>query len=416
MKKKLFTLIVAFVCAVTCALGLAACNNGNSAKIDHFYVTDGTNNDFPGATFYNIQIEYGETPDLSKYKLFLHYTNGDTKEIMRNDEKLSVNYYNFTDDDYQKVTALPDDMIKGDYKIEYVFGAKAEQMDENYEYKAAVNISVVQSQSGNFTVQPILTTWQSESTRSKVIVRNPKGAEVRNEWVDDGNGGSSPKPIEKTNDTEGHYTLYLFEKSVYDGFTEVQKKDYQFLYDYWADDNNNENEHKVYAYFNEDDNWISATAGKYMLLALVDETYNYDNIVTPAVEITVKDAIIERVFTFRNMVLQDNDGNVLNDENNEDYGEYVTMAENLNTSNVGKTVIFKANGEVRGSVDFGGGAPDDFSGENICKYLINGTNVTIGTGSNDALSVLGDGVLSGNTFTLTISINGIYKFVITFTV
>jgi len=107
---------------------------------------------------------------------------------------------------------------------------------------------------------------------------------------------------------------------------------------------------------------------------------------------------------------------VLNDENNEDYGEYVTMAENLNTSNVGKTVIFKANGEVRGSVDFGGGAPDDFSGENICKYLINGTNVTIGTGSNDALSVLGDGVLSGNTFTLTISINGIYKFVITFTV
>lgn len=278
MKKKLFTLIVAFVCAVTCAFGLAACNNDNAAKIDHFYVTDGTNNDFPGATFYNIQIEYGETPDLSKYKLFLHYTNGDTKEIMRNDEKLSVNYYNFTDDDYQKVTALPDDMIKGDYKIEYVFGAKAEQMDENYEYKAAVNISVLQAQSGNFTVQPILTTWQSEGTRSKVIVRNPKGAEVKS------NGGTTF--CEKTNDTDGYYVLYLFEKSVYDGFTEAQKKDNQFLYDYWANDNNN-SEHKVNAYFNEEDNFVSVTAGTYMLLASIGVTYNYRNIVTPAVQITV---------------------------------------------------------------------------------------------------------------------------------
>lgn len=278
MKKKLFTLIVAFVCAVTCAFGLAACNNDNAAKIDHFYVTDGTNNDFPGATFYNIQIEYGETPDLSKYKLFLHYTNGDTKEIMRNDEKLSVNYYNFTDDDYQKVTALPDDMIKGDYKIEYVFGAKAEQMDENYEYKAAVNISVVQSQSGNFTVQPILTTWQSQGTRSKVIVRNPKGAEVKS------NGGTTF--CEKTNDTDGYYVLYLFKKSVYDGFTEAQKKDNQFLDDYWANDNNN-SEHKVNAYFNEEDNFVSVTAGEYILLASIGVTYNYRNIVTPAVQITV---------------------------------------------------------------------------------------------------------------------------------
>lgn len=284
MKKKLFTLIVAFVCAITCALGLAACNNGNSAKIDHLYVTDGTNNDFAGQTTYNIAINYGETLDLTKYKLFLHYTNNDTKEILRNDEKLSVKYYSFADDEYKEITALPDDMIRGDYKIEYIY-------DEQAELKTAVNIGVSQAQSGNFTVQPILTTWQSEGTRSKVIVRNPKGSEVKDEWIyeDAGNGATTgyPKPIEKTNDTDGHYTLYLFEKSVYDGYTEAQKKDYQFLYDYWAQDNNNESEHKVYAYHNEDDNFVSASAGDYMLLALIDETYNYDNIVTPAVQITV---------------------------------------------------------------------------------------------------------------------------------
>lgn len=288
MKKKLLLTVLAFVCAITCAIGLAACNNGNSAKIDFLYITDGTNNDFRGQTTLNIATSYGEALDLTKYKLFLHDTNNDTKEVLRTDEKFTVKYYTFSDDEYKEITALPDDMITGSYKIEYVYNEKAElKADANYELKAAVNISVVQSQSGNFTVQPILTTWQTESTRSKVIVRNPKGAEVKNEWVNDGNGGSSPKPIEKTNDTDGHYTLYLFEKSVYNGFTEAQKKDYQFLYDYWAQDNDKDSEHKVYVYFNEDDNFVSATAGEYMLLAVIDKTYNYLNIVTPAVQITV---------------------------------------------------------------------------------------------------------------------------------
>lgn len=292
MKKKLFTLIVAFVCAITCALGLAACNNGNSAKIDFLYITDGTNNDFAGQTTLNIETSYGEALDLTKYKLFLHDTNNDTKEVFRTDEKFTVKYYTFSDDEYKEITALPDDMITGSYKIEYVYNEKAElKADANYELKAAVNISVSQAESGSFTVQPILTTWQSQGTRSKVIVRNPKGAEVKNEWIyeDAGNGATTgyPKPIEKTNDTDGHYMLYLFEKSVYDGFTEAQIKDYRFLYDYWYQDYHNESEHKVYAYFNEDDIIVSATAGKYMLLAVIDETYNYLNIVTPAVQITV---------------------------------------------------------------------------------------------------------------------------------
>lgn len=288
MKKKLLLTVLAFVCAITGAIGLAACNNGNSAKIDFLYITDGTNNDFRGQTTLNIATSYGEALDLTKYKLFLHDTSNDTKEVLRTDEKFTVKYYTFSDDKYKEITALPDDMITGSYKIEYVYNEKAElKADANYELKAAVLINVTQAESGSFTVQPILTTWQTESTRSKVIVRNPKGAEVKNEWVNDDNGGSAPKPIEKTNDTDGHYTLYLFEKSVYDGFTEAQKKDHQFLYDYWAQDNDKDSEHKVYVYFNEDDNWVSAAAGEYMLLAVIEKTYNYLNIVTPAVQITV---------------------------------------------------------------------------------------------------------------------------------
>lgn len=291
MKKKFLITLSALIFAVTCAFGLAACGNDSPAKIDFLYITDGTNNDFRGQTTLNIATSYGEALDLTKYKLFLHDTSNDTKEVLRTDEKFTVKYYTFSDDEYKEITALPDDMITGSYKIEYVYNEKAElKADANYELKAAVLINVTQAESGNFTVQPILKTWQSQGTRSKVIVRNPKGAEVKNEWVDiDGNGGSSPKPIEKTNDTDGHYTLYLFEKSVYDGFTEAQKKDCQFLYNYWAQDNK-DSKHKVYVYFHEDDNFVSATAGEYMLLAVIDKTYNYLNIVTPAVQITVTPA------------------------------------------------------------------------------------------------------------------------------
>ena len=292
MKKKFLITLSALIFAVTCAFGLAACGNDSPAKIDFLYITDGTNNDFAGQTTLNIATSYGEALDLTKYKLFLHDTSNDTKEVLRTDEKFTVKYYTFSDDEYKEITALPDDMITGSYKIEYVYNEKAElKADANYELKAAVLINVTQAESGNFTVHPILKTWQSQGTRSKVIVRNPKGAEVKNEWVDiDGNGGSIPKPVEKTNDTDGNYTLYLFEKSVYDGFTEAQKKDYQYLYNYWEQDNKNASEHKVYAYFNEDDNLVSAAAGEYMLLAVINETYNYLNIVTPAVQITVTPA------------------------------------------------------------------------------------------------------------------------------
>ena len=182
--KKITLTLLALVCALCCALGLAACNNGNSAKIDFLYITDGTNNDFAGQTTLNIATSYGEALDLTKYKLFLHDTNNDTKEVLRTDEKFTVKYYTFSDDEYKEITALPDDMIRGDYKIEYVYNEKAElKADANYELKAAVLISVYYSQSGNFTVQPILTTWQTGSTRSKVIVRNPKGAEVKTEGL-----------------------------------------------------------------------------------------------------------------------------------------------------------------------------------------------------------------------------------------
>ena len=91
MKKKFLITLSALIFAVTCAFGLAACGNDSPAKIDFLYITDGTNNDFAGQTTLNIETSYGEALDLTKYKLFLHDTNNDTKEVLRTDEKFTVN-------------------------------------------------------------------------------------------------------------------------------------------------------------------------------------------------------------------------------------------------------------------------------------------------------------------------------------
>lgn len=280
MKKKFLLTLVAFVCALCCALGLAACDNGKpTPKVSSLYCTDGVNNDYTGLTYYSIYIEYGANLDLTQYKLFLHYSDGSNKEIARTDEKLSVKYYYYNSTGDQEITALPNDKIKGSYTIEYVY-------DGNADLKAQVRINVDRSKSGAFTVQPLGgTTWQSFGAIHNVIVKNPKGASVNKEWIFDDNGGSL-KPIEKNDDTDGHYDLYLFKKSVYDGFTEEQKKDYDFLYEYYST-NYNTSEPNVYNYMPEFNDIIGVPQGEYMLLALINETYNYWYCATPAVQITV---------------------------------------------------------------------------------------------------------------------------------
>lgn len=291
MKKKLIHIALALMCVIACTFSFGACNNGSSATINSLYATDGVNNEYTGDKYCFIEINYGDALDLTKYKLFLDYSNGDTKEVLRTDEKLSVKYYYIdpwgletNEDDKQEITALPDDMISGTYMIEYVYDGNIE-----IELKTAVYVLVSRAESGNFTVQPVGgTIWQSQGAVHNVIVKNPKGEVVQQqeEVVLDGYVSYlKPKP----NDTDGCYSLYLFEKSVYDSYTEAQKKDYDFLYQCFLDDGQNGNERRIHSYDPEDENYevVDVPAGEYMLLALVEETYNYLKIATPAVQITV---------------------------------------------------------------------------------------------------------------------------------
>lgn len=392
MKKLTLTLLV-LICALCCALGLAACDNDGDSQMIWLYVAQ--SGETPSGTSTTYTVKYGETPDLSTYKLYGHYDKNDDREISRTDEKLSVKYYYIPfggyDTDKKEMSALPTELLAGIYTIEYVY-------DGNAELKAEVDINVERAQKGAFSVQPVKSTWYGNEKTPNVIVKNPKGMTVSAD-----EHGSVDK---KSDDSNGYYFLYYIKKSVYDSLTEAQKTDYEFMQNYMSE-YGNKGEYNAGSYLPEYNDILRV--GDWMIFALIDNTHNYWNVVTPATQITVRDSIVERTFTFQSMVLQDMNGNVITDSDN----EYVGMTDNLNTANQGKTVICKANGEIRGTVDFGGGVFNELSAEEVFTYEKSENYVSIRLENDYA----GEGNLSGNTLTVKILLSTnqqSYYWVITF--
>lgn len=388
MKKKLITLLTALVCAMVCALGLAACDKDNGNKITHLWVA-GTGEQ-PDGNKLNVNINYGETPDLG-YKLYLYYTDGEKKEIPLTDKKLKVkySYCEFNSESSKTMEKLPEKYLAGTYTIGYTY-------DENADIKAFVNINVDRSESGAFSVQPAKTSWYAEQNTPDLILKNPKGLTVK--CLKDGEKL-------KSDDTNGNFTLYIIKKAVYDTFTQAQKTDYDYIKEFFSADSK-KTEHDIWIYSSGTE--YGADVGDYMLFAAVSSTYNYAKAVTPAVKVSVSDTFIERTFTFRSIVLKDSTGNTVTDSDN----EYVAMTEALNTENQGKTVICKANGEVRGTVDLGNGTFDELSVEEVFKYHTDGARLTILTQEN---AFVCDGEISDCTLTLEVPVDETFRWIMTLT-
>lgn len=382
MKKKFLLTLLATVCALCCAFGLAACNDKPENKVNGLLVAKAGEQPKDTSTALLLETSYGVAPDLD-YKLYVSYTNGDKKEIALDDSKLKVEYYyyEYNSEGDVAIDELPDELLAGYYSIKYFY-------DGNTKHKAVVGITVNRAESGSFSVQlenPVLYTDENVSWAT---LKNPKGSAVQ--LAD----GLSDELI--SNDSNGEYYLRYVEKSVYDGFTAAQKSDYEFLHDntdvlYYAPEMSIE------------------TVGDYVLFALVEKTHNYSHVVTPAVQFTVNDPFIERTFICQSVVLIDADGNIITDENI----EYVGMAQSFNDGNQGKTVICKANGELRGTVDFGDVAFDELPDDDVYTYEIlpNGImNVNRKDGTR-----IGVGKKTGNTFALRLVLDEEYYFLATFT-
>lgn len=266
MKKKLLPLIMALVCAIACAFSLAACGD-DTPKVNGIMIVP--TGEQPDLTKQHDQvyteITYGATPDLSFYKLYLYYGNGDTEELALSDEKLTVvySYSGFNSSESKTMENLPDEWSVGNYSIAYTYDGKSDS-----QYKATATIGVNWAQSGAFRVQLTKSTWSESEKSPNVILKNPKGLTV----TDVG----SIDAVEKSDDSDGCYYLRYVEKQVYDAFTEAQKTDYAFL----------ESCSDVQNYVAD----MEFPVGEYMLFAMIYRTYNYDRVVTPSIKITVTGA------------------------------------------------------------------------------------------------------------------------------
>lgn len=382
MKKKITLALLALTCALCCAFGMVACGNAPENKVKGLLIAKTGEQPKDTSTALFVETTYGETPDLD-YKLYVSYTNGDKKEIALDDPKLKVeySYYEYNSEGEEAIDNLPDKLLAGQYSIRYFHDGKSDR-------KAVVSITVNRAESGEFVVQPERSVLYLGEENAVATLKNPDGATVQ--FAD------SLSDELLSDDSNGEYYFRYVKKSVYDGFTAAQKTDYEFLYDnndvlYYAPQTNIE------------------TVGDYMLFALVKKTHNYSRVVTPAVQFAVNDALIERTFVCQSVVLVDSDGDVVTDEDN----EYVGMAQSFNTANQGKTVICKANGELRGTVDFGAGEFDEMSDDEVYMYeILENGDMVIKTQDGTQLGV---GKKTGNTFIVKLALNGDYYFLATFT-
>lgn len=286
MKKKFLSFTLAFVCVIGCLFCLTACGGDGDTKKIHWLCAvkaDETPTQSSSHLIYN--LTYGETPDLT-YKLYGYYGDDDVfREISLTDPKLTVKYYAYyAAEEYKEkeLTALPSNWVSGGYAIKYVY-------DGDSKIYARISIDVVQAEGAAFTVASVdgTTTWGTNDQPHKIRVMNPQNRPVQMTWLSSDNG-ISHAPIEKKDDTDGHYDLYFFKKNVYENFSATKRADYEFLKNYFYKDNR---DHDVY-YYAPDSPYsvcVGVPAGDYVLVALVHETWNYLSSVSQGLAITITD-------------------------------------------------------------------------------------------------------------------------------
>lgn len=386
MKKKIILALLAIVCAFCCVFGLAACTNNNKEFVG---LVAASSDDLSEKTNYIElgQYSYGEdakiNADLSLLKFYKYYSDGTTGEEVSVSELDAIYDYG---GDSSSNKPKPDKY--------YARSGNTERYSITYSMTGVKNpvqvvFEVEPATSGNFSISLSKTQWKYGEDLPTVTLNNPAGLPVQH--IEDAVDGIVTK-----DDTNGAYDVCYVEKDIYDTFTAQQKTDLN----YFLTGGDGEFECKRF-------DRTTPADGEYMLFGMIYNTHNYMQIVTPAVKFTVQNAIIERTFTFNSIIVQDSSGNPVNDTEN----EFVYMALSMNTANQGTTVICKTNGEVRGTVDFGGGEFDSLSDQEVYKYEKTDENkIALKQGS----SVVGEGVLIDNLFTLKMPIDEDYCFIITF--
>lgn len=356
MKRKILIAILAFVCAITCSFGLAACNNGDEDVSDLFAASSAQAEKQKsvdiGSFVYGGDSAVNEA--LGNLKFYKKLMNGSYKEVAASDMTVEYKKYDVP------LPAKPGKYTAGDYR--FIYGV--EGVPQTCE--AIFHIEKAKATSEDFTATLSKATWKYGDASALAEVKNPSGKVVR---VSDGAGDDDSDGSLTENDTVGVGNQFLcIKKSVYDAHPSSHKT-FAALTTYEEDATKPNYSYNKYFgkdllhYSNQEKFESFDFMGEYVLIALIHETYNYKEIVCETeFTITNPESPYGKTFVLTDLSVYGSGGTAAPDE-------IVTMFAQLKEDNLNKTVVCAQDGAITGTCDFSGGSFDSLQGDDALKLL-----------------------------------------------
>lgn len=348
MKKKLLLTVLAFVCAITCAFGLAACNNGDEDVSDLFAAkaenAEKVKSVDVGSFIYGEDAAIDEA--LGDLKFYKKLMNGTYKEVAASD--MTVEYKKLSEN--KTLSAKPEKYTAGDYQLTYGLEGVDQTCDAYFRVEKAT--------SKDFTVTLSKTTWKYGDASATAEIKNPSNIAVQ-------------QAAEYMNENDTDYSgiqLFGIKKSVYDGRPSAYKT-YSALTTNETDETKPNYPYNKYfgealvQYYPETELGYGFMQGEYVLIACIQETYNYKEIVCETTfTVTDPETPYEKTFVLTDLTVTGEGGAPAPDEIEMKFAQ-------LKEENLGKTLICGSDGAITGTCDFGGGSLNTLTGDDALKLI-----------------------------------------------
>lgn len=350
MKKKLLLTLMAFVCAITCAFGLAACNNGDEDVSDLFAAK--AENAEKQKTVDIGSFVYGDDAAideaLGNLKFYKKLMNGSYKEVAASD--MTVEYKKLSEN--ETLSAKPEKYTAGDYQLTYGLEGVDQTCDAYFRVEKAA--------SNDFTVTLSKTTWKYGDASATAEIKNPSNIAVQ-------------QAAEYMNENDTDYSgiqLFGIKKSVYDGRPSAYKT-YSALTTYETDETKPNYPYNKYfgealvQYYPETELGYGFMQGEYVLIACIQETYNYKEIVCETTfTVTDPETPYNKTFVLTDLTVSGDSGSAAP-------ANAAAYWAQKKTENLNKTAICPAaiNGKITGTCNFGVGSFDELTGDDALKLL-----------------------------------------------
>lgn len=337
MNNKLLMKLSVIACVLCCSIVLFACTGDGSKDIIGVHIGSVDN---PSETVNEVNIGefvYGENDKINSalddLKFYRQFGNGEYEEATVGE--LNVKYEKDGETLSEKPTTFTSAKQgeKSNYRFTYGIDGGTKE--------SSVTFTVGRAVGKNFSVTLSKNTWKYGEDTATVTVKNPSGAVVNySQSYFEGSGLNGE-------DTDyASLQLFAIEKRQYD-----EKFSADSTYGNYIGANLNKYEENSDFYLGD------YTEGEYVLIACIDKTHNYKEIVcTAEFTITAPDSPIGKTFILTDLTASGEGDNPAPEE-------IALMAEALKEGNLGKTAICNNNGKVTGTCDFGFGEFGELTGD-----------------------------------------------------